>query len=95
MAGRHGDSVSSLFHIAVKIEDDIGKSLLTWLDGTLDRKALLDKLWAFLQSKKALALPDGDESAARRELEANLERNLGKLVRLGLLVESVESKVPN
>jgi len=91
----HGDSVSSLFHIAVKIEDDIGKSLLTWLDGTLDRKALLGNLWAFLQSKNALTLPDGDESAARRELEANLERNLGKLVRLGLLVEAVESRGPN
>ena len=83
-AGR-SDFVSSLFHIAVKIEDEIGRSLLTWLDGTLDRKALLEKLWGFLESKKARALPDGDESAARRELEANLENNLEKLARLGLL----------
>jgi hypothetical protein len=74
-----------LFHIAVKIEDEIGRSLLTWLDGTLDRKALLEKLWGFLESKKALDLPDGDESAARRELETNLEKNLEKLARLGLL----------
>ncbi len=84
-----------MLHIAVKIEDDIGKSLLTWLDGTLDRKALLVNLWALLQSKNALTLLNGDESAARRELEASLERNLGKLVRLGLLVESVEPKAPS
>ena len=80
-----GDVVTSLFHIAVKVEDEIGRSLLTWLDGTLERKALLEKLWGFLESKKALALPDGDESAARRELETNLEKNLEKLARLGLL----------
>jgi hypothetical protein len=82
----HGDFVSSLFHIAVKIEDEIGKSLLMWLDGTLDRKALLEKLWGFLESRRASALPDGDEPAARRDLETSLEQNLEKLGRLGLLV---------
>ncbi len=80
-----------MFHIAVKVEDDIGKSLLTWLDGTLDRPALLEKLWAFLQAKQALTLAGSNESAARRELEANLEKYLGKLVRLGLLVEPGKS----
>jgi hypothetical protein len=57
-----------------------------WLDGTLDRKALQEKLWGFLESRRASALPDGDEPAARRDLEISLEQNLEKLGRLGLLV---------
>ena len=83
---QHGDVVASLFHIAVKLEDEVARSLLIWLDGTLDRAALLEKLWIFLKSKDALVLPDGDERAARRELEANLEKNLEKLAQLGLLI---------
>jgi hypothetical protein len=82
---QHGDIATSLFHIAVKLEDEVARSLLTWLDGTRDRAALLEKLWRFLKSKDALVLPDGDEQAARSELEANLEKNLEKLARLGLL----------
>jgi SAM-dependent methyltransferase len=82
---QHGDVAASLFHIDVKLEDEVARSLLTWLDGTLDRTALVEKLWHFLKSKDALVLPDGDEQAARRELEANLEKNLEKLARLGLL----------
>lgn len=82
---QHGDIATSLFHIAVKLEDEVARSLLTWLDGTRDRAALLEKLWLFLKSKDALVLPDGDEQAARSELEANLEKNLEKLARLGLL----------
>ena len=75
-----------MFHIAVKVEDEIGRHLLSWLDGTLDRKALLERVWFLLESKKALVVPNGDETAARREIELSLENNLEKLARLGLLV---------
>jgi SAM-dependent methyltransferase len=83
----HGDLVSSLFHVTVRVQDEIARSLLIWLDGTLERKALLEKLWAFLQTKKSQALPSDDEAAARRDLEANLDKNLEKLARLGLLLQ--------
>ncbi|PYJ79720.1 MAG: hypothetical protein DME22_25055 [Verrucomicrobia bacterium] len=83
---QHGDIVTSMFHIAVKVEDEIGRHLLSWLDGTLDRKALLERVWFLLESKKALVVPNGDETAARREIELSLENNLEKLARLGLLV---------
>jgi len=83
---QHGEFVTSLFHMVVKVEDEIGRSLLSWLDGTLDRSALLEKLWLLLKSKDALIMPSGDEAAARREIELNLEQNLTKLARLGLLV---------
>jgi hypothetical protein len=56
-----------------------------WLDGTLDRKALLEKVWELLKSRDALVLPDGNEAAARQELEQKLEKNLAQLARLGLL----------
>ena len=59
---------------------------MSWLDGTLDRKALLDKLWLLLKSKDALVVPNGDETAARHELRLRLEENLEKLATLGLLV---------
>ncbi len=81
-----GDFVSTLFHIAVKVEDAIGQSLLCWLDGTLDRTALVEKTWRLLESKNALNLQDGNTAAARGEIASKLEQNLEKLARLGLLV---------
>jgi methyltransferase-like protein/2-polyprenyl-3-methyl-5-hydroxy-6-metoxy-1,4-benzoquinol methylase len=84
----NGNSVASLFHTAVKIEDEVGRCLLSWLDGTLNRTALLGRLWDLLKSKNALSLPGGDELAARKELEIKLEENLRKLAKMGLLVGS-------
>jgi hypothetical protein len=81
----HRDFVTSLFHIAVQVEDEIGRSLLTWLDGTQDRAALLEKLWLLIKSKNAVA-ENVPESAAREDLERKLDENLQKLARLGLLV---------
>lgn len=82
----HGDFVTSLFHVVVKVEDEIGRQLLTWLDGSLDRKTLGDRLWHFLKSKGAL--PTGsNEASVRQKLESDLEQNLAKLARLGLLVK--------
>lgn len=81
-----GDFVTSLFHIAVKVEDEIGRQLLTWLDGTHDHDALADKLWELLQSKNALKGLEKNEAATRNTLAAELEKNLKKLARFGLLV---------
>jgi hypothetical protein len=70
----------------VKVEDELGRCLLSSLDGTMDHSALLEKVWQLLKAKDALALTDGDETAARRRVKLDLERNLKQLARLGLLV---------
>jgi hypothetical protein len=82
---QHGNLVTSQFHLAVKVEDEIGRCLLSCLDGTRDHAALAEEIWRALKSKGALVLPDGDESAARRTIEVELEKNLEKLARMGLL----------
>jgi hypothetical protein len=81
----HGNLVTSQFHLPVKIEDEIGRCLLTSMDGTLDRHALLEKIWQLLTSKNPLNARDQDQSDLRRQVEADLDRNLDKLARLGLL----------
>lgn len=83
---KDGEFVTSAFHMAVKVEDEIGRSLLSWLDGSLDQKELLEKVWLLLKTKDALILDDGKETAARRKVELTLVKNLEKLARLGLLV---------
>jgi methyltransferase-like protein len=82
---QHGHLVTTQFHMTVKIEDEVGRSLLSCMDGTRDRPALVEEIWRMLKSKNALALPGGDESAARRAIETELEENLKKLARMGLL----------
>jgi len=81
-----GHVVTTLLHFPLKVEDEVGRSLLRWLDGALNRPELLEKLWLLLKSKDALRIPDGDEAAARRQLQLELEANLSKLAKLGLLV---------
>lgn len=83
---RHGNIVTSLFHVAVQVEDDIGRQLLSLLDGTRDREALADALWQYLQAKDPSPTTESERSARRGTLESDLERNLVKLARLGLLV---------
>jgi SAM-dependent methyltransferase len=77
--------VTSHYHLPVQIEDEVGRNLLSWLDGTLDRAGLFERLWEFMKSKNALK-PELSEAEARRDLETQLEQNLQKLARVGLLV---------
>jgi SAM-dependent methyltransferase len=83
---RHGRMLATAFHMSVQVEDEVGRNLLTWLDGTLDRDQLLEKLWLWLKASGALVVPHGDEQAARNKIALELEQNLGKLAQLGLLV---------
>src|SRR5262249_9704994 len=46
---QRGNSVTSLFHIVVQIEDEVGENMINWLDGSADRNTLIEKLWTFLQ----------------------------------------------
>jgi SAM-dependent methyltransferase len=78
-----GDTFASLLHQPVRVEDEIGRNLVRWLDGTQNRETLQARLWDFLQAKGAIR---GEESSAREELKANLEENLRQLGRIGLLI---------
>jgi hypothetical protein len=77
--------VTTLLHRAVKVEDEVGRALLQWLDGSQDRPALLEKVWLLLKSRNALVIPEGNEGLARTEVGQALEKNLHKLASLGLL----------
>jgi SAM-dependent methyltransferase len=68
-----GEMVTSLRHRSVRLEDELARRLVTLLDGTRDRAAL------------AAALRPHTE-LADAELDAALERGLGGLARLALLV---------
>ena len=83
---QHGAFVTSQFHIGVRIDDEIARCLLASLDVTLDHPALLEKIWRLLKSKNALNFQDNDEGELRRKVQADLENNLEKLARLGLLI---------
>ena len=79
---RHGDVVSSRFHQAVKVEDEVGRCLLSALDGTMDRPALLEKLRRQFNRGDSPIFPVLEDQKAGEDLE----KNLAKLASLGLLV---------
>jgi len=73
---RGGAVVTNLRHTRVRIEDDLGRRLVTLLDGTRDRAALAADLRAFLAER-------GDPVPA--DLAAALDRSLEGLARMALL----------
>lgn len=81
-----GQIVTTLYHQPAKLEDEVALFLIRSLDGTLDRAAILDRLWELLASKGALEYAPGQEESARRSLAVKLDENLGTLAKLGLLV---------
>jgi methyltransferase-like protein/SAM-dependent methyltransferase len=83
---RKGDSVATAFHQTVKLEDEMGRQLVQLLDGNRDRAALTEALFQFLKSRNALTEPGREESETRQNLAAELEKNLARLGRLGILV---------
>jgi SAM-dependent methyltransferase len=66
-----GDAVTNLRHTTVRIEDDLGRRLLTLLDGTRDRAALIAEL--------------RDVALSEDQLRDGLEASLRGLARLALL----------
>ncbi|HEX6742833.1 MAG TPA: methyltransferase regulatory domain-containing protein, partial [Solirubrobacteraceae bacterium] len=73
---RAGETVTNLRHASVRIEDDLGRRLVTLLDGTRDRAALAAALRAHL-------LDQGRPVPA--DLADSLDRSLQGLARLALL----------
>jgi SAM-dependent methyltransferase len=74
---RSGPLVTNLRHVTVRIEDDLGRRLVTLLDGTRDRDALIAELRAFLAER--------GEEISDAKLRDGLERSLQGLARLALL----------
>jgi hypothetical protein len=68
--------VTNLRHASVRIEDDLGRRLVTLLDGTRDRAALTAELRSFLSDRGATVPAD---------LPDALDRSLDGLARLALL----------
>ena len=75
---REGEMITNLRHVGVRIEDDLGRELVTLLDGTRDRAALTAELRGFLGAR-------GDERSDA-ELREGLDRSLEGLAKLALLV---------
>jgi SAM-dependent methyltransferase len=73
---RAGETVTNLRHASVRIEDDLGRRLVTLLDGTRDRAALAAELRTHL-------LDQGRPVPA--DLADSLERSLQGLAQLALL----------
>jgi Predicted methyltransferase regulatory domain/Methyltransferase domain len=73
---RAGELVTTLRHTSVRIEDELGRRLVTLLDGSRDRDLLLRELSAFLVQS---------ESDVPEDLEGGLERSLQGLAGLALL----------
>ncbi|MFN2490368.1 MAG: hypothetical protein ABR529_11650, partial [Actinomycetota bacterium] len=69
---------------SVRLEDDLGRHLVTLLDGTRDRGMLLTELERFIGSG-VLGLGENETDAVIRELAPALERSLQGLGRLALL----------
>jgi methyltransferase-like protein/2-polyprenyl-3-methyl-5-hydroxy-6-metoxy-1,4-benzoquinol methylase len=87
---QHGNFVTSLYHGSMAVEDALGRQMLFLLDGTRDRAGLLEELLAFVKTHAANETPDGqpvvgDAEQTRVFLAAELEKNLAKLARMGLL----------
>lgn len=75
---RRGDDVTNAWHTQVEVADEIGRQLLLLLDGTRDRPALLNEMRAWLEKSAACG--------SFADLETQLDDNLKKVARLGLLV---------
>src|SRR5215211_1851772 len=73
---RSGELVTNLRHISVRIEDELGRRLVSLLDGSCDRAALTAELGAWLERA-------GQEVPA--DLGDGLERSLQGLAGLALL----------
>lgn len=90
LQARIGPLVTTLLHTSVRIGDETGRYLLTLLDGTRDRAALLEELVARAESTGPRTDqeggPSGGGEGARDFLDRNLDENLRRLARLALLV---------
>jgi methyltransferase-like protein/2-polyprenyl-3-methyl-5-hydroxy-6-metoxy-1,4-benzoquinol methylase len=86
---KQANFVTSLFHSAMLVEDELVKELLGLLDGTRDRTALITALEASVDHRRkasgAAGKPIAEDTEARKLLHEGLDKNLAKLAKMGLL----------
>jgi methyltransferase-like protein len=71
LQARTGDAVTTLLHTTIRIDDGAGRRLLTLLDGTRDRAALVAAM--------------SPEASSSRDLTSRLDAKVADLARLALL----------
>jgi methyltransferase-like protein len=85
-----GSTVTTLRHENIVVQDLVGRRLLLLLDGTRDRNTLLSDLTSFLSSEMKSNPQKADSvfnaQKALDELAGELDKNLNRLARFGLLV---------
>ncbi len=81
---QRGNTVTTVFHRTVEIEDEVGRDLLLWLDGNTDQAQLVDNLIVLLKKHNSLP-PARDDEHLRRVIADRLAENLNSLLRVGLL----------
>jgi methyltransferase-like protein/2-polyprenyl-3-methyl-5-hydroxy-6-metoxy-1,4-benzoquinol methylase len=90
LQNREGNKVTTLRHHSIGVDDALGRQLLQLLDGSRDRAALLNDLFASVESGAIAVEKDGEPvknlQEVRQVLATELERNLEKLARLALLI---------
>lgn len=87
---RHGNTVTNLRHMPIRLADKLGQRLVLLLDGTRDREALLSDLGQAVRDEPITVCRNGKPITEPQEilieLRSGLEANLGQLARMALLV---------
>jgi methyltransferase-like protein/SAM-dependent methyltransferase len=87
---RRGNTISTLRHLTLKLEDSLSRHLLLLLDGNHDQDALLSELSGLLKSGAATIQRDGqpvaDLADALETLQRQLTPSLRHLAQSGVLV---------
>src|SRR5258706_11981986 len=85
---RHEETVTNLCHTSIVLEDKVGQHLLSLLDGTRNRAALLQELRAFISARQAEAGSDQSRTdlPSDENLAVQLENSLSMMARYALLV---------
>jgi hypothetical protein len=78
--------ITNLRHESVKVEDVVGRTLITLLDGTRDRAALRAAMVAALAEHQAKTTEDNIQNDWQSKVASQLEKNLQLLADMGLLV---------
>jgi methyltransferase-like protein len=85
-----GNYVTSVYHRVMEVEDEPTRLLIDLLDGSRDRATLQEQFLAALQSRNLVKFPTGqaltDPQQIRVILAAEIEKNLARMARMGLLI---------
>ncbi len=82
-------AVTSLRHFSVEARDPLFRAVLSLLDGTRDRAAIVESLAVAVEAGKVAAPPvgaGGDTRPLRVQIAEGIERNLRDIARMALLI---------